>query len=71
MNDAVISVVSTGRRMQSSDKFIGQDPAGALAPRGATLDAVGEAELTVGDDGLAALEAAFQDGFVSAARAPP
>ena len=52
-------------------KVHGQDPAGALAPRGATLDAVGQAELAVGDDGLAALQAAFQDGFVLLRRAPP
>ena len=64
MNDAVISVVSTGRRMQSSDRFMAQDPAGAPAARGVTLGAVGEAELAVGDDGLAALKAAFEDGFV-------
>src|SRR5262249_61611064 len=35
MNDAVISVVITGRRMQASERFIAYDP--ALASRGATL----------------------------------
>ncbi len=61
MKVAVISVVMTGRRMQSSDKFMF-----TILPCTSRADTAVpslQQKLTLGHDGLAAVEAALEHGL--------
>ena len=69
ISDAVISVVITGRRMQVSEMFMDQVPAALRVCAALTRGAVGQQQLAVGDDGLAAVEAGLAITVIAVDRA--